>query len=72
MASKRKNLDSTVVNNGSKPKRLCSFKPDYTTKWHFIVKGKEAAYARCTLCNTDVHIGHQGKADIERHIATKK
>ena len=68
MASKRK-IDDSTISTGSKSKRLCLFKPDFTTKWPFIVKGKEAVQARCTLCNTDFNIGHQGKADIERHIA---
>lgn len=66
------------LNNDKMPPkpRKQTFKPEYTKRWHFIVKSsRNSSSARCTLCCSDFSIAHGGKSDIDGkggHLHTAK
>ena len=50
-------------------KRLCIFRSEFTSTWNCIIPVKDDnTKALCTIFKTDFSIGHQGKADVRRHI----
>ena len=68
MASK----SSTMVSKKQPKFRKQFYKPEYSTKWDFIIQSSKANFVRCTLCGSDFSKAHSGAYDIEHHIKSAK
>ena len=61
-----------IVRSGNGAKRKQRFKPEYTSKWPFIVQSTRDEYhAMCTYCKKDFSVSHGGGSDVQQHIATE-
>ena len=47
-----------------------SFKESWSKEWPFIRKATTAYYFWCDICRVERPCGHQGRRDVERHVAS--
>lgn len=45
------------------------FNSAWSTEWPFIKPGTTQHHFWCDICRCELDCGHQGKADVQRHIA---
>ena len=69
-SSKRRASDLGASEPKSKqPKRLCSFRKDYSVQWPCLSAVPTNNHrVHCSVCSCDFSIGHGRKTDCERHI----
>ena len=54
-----------------KPKRECSYRPEWRSNGVSASK-KGKHFAHCNTCGSEINISHGGMSDIKRHFATAK
>ena len=72
MAIKRPSSESDSKPT-KKAKVLQKFLPDYTISWPVLKPSKKGAtYCYCDTCRLNFSVGHGGRDDCKRHVASKR
>lgn len=73
MASKKRPSEPDSQSVTKKPRTLQKFLVGYTTDWPVLrPSAKGATFCYCETCRFDFSIGHGGRDDCKRHVASKR